>query len=256
MVPDIAFPRYLPAAAWVRQSWDYCLYFHQSPKFPWAAGQAVDAGLYQGHFPLGRPVLWDSTVFLSPQLPSFPDSLQPSQHTLLMTWKRCLLSAWGPHEAGAQRAGLPCPLGPEPQPVLLWPSGPSCSCVSVSKHPSVAGSLCSTCPDPTPFWNPPNPLPGSQGVGGDDWTRYYLAIKKKTNERCVLFFFFLLAASKYFCFPNGLVGLPHPPLKCSLPVLLAPGAVELSQQHQLHGERLLSNLVTRVPKKLWKNSAL
>lgn len=190
MVPDIAFPRYLPAAAWVRQSWDYCLYFHRSPKFPLAAGQAVDAGLYQGHFPLGRPVLWDSTVFLSPQLPSFPDSLQPSQHALLMTWKRCLLSAWGPHEAGAQRAGLPCPLGPEPQPVLLWPSGPSCSCVSVSKHPSVAGSLCSTCPDPTPFWNPPNPFPGSQGVGGDDWTRYYLAIKKKTNRKMCAFFFF------------------------------------------------------------------
>lgn len=73
---------------------------------------------------------------------------------------------------------------------------------------------------------------------------------------CAFFFFFHLAATKCFCFPNGLIGLPHPPLKCSLPVLLAPGAVELSQQHQLHGERLLSNLVTRVPKKHWKNSAL
>ena len=162
----------------------------------------------------------------------------------------------GPMRQGLRELGCLVP-GP-------WPT--ACALVAIwaqlflprSVQTPFCSRLCSTCLDPTPFCNSPSPFPGPQGVGGDDWTRYYVVIKKKTNRKmCAFFFFlFLLAASKCLCFPNGLIGLPRPPLRCSLPVLLAPGAAELSQQHQLHGERLLSNLVTRVPKKAVEEQCL
>lgn len=69
----------------------------------------------------------------------------------------------------------------------------------------------------------------------------------------MLFFFWLHPNASGFQMP---VDLPHSSLRRSLSPFLAPGAVELSQQHRLCGERLLLNLVTRGPRKLQKNSVL
>lgn len=130
--------------------------------------------------------------------------------------------------------------------MMLW-----CGCVKTSS--CIRQSVQQTSwplpilePIPPHSWAP-------RGWGGDYCGRYYLVIKRKTNrKKCA--FFFLLVTSKCFWLPN--VYLPHSRFRYSLSLFLAPGAVELSQQHQLCGERLLLKLVTRSPRKLWKNCAI
>ena len=125
--------------------------------------------------------------------------------------------------------------------------------MSLSKHPHAPSSLGTTHPGCYPFLSLPHPI--SKPPGGEERITV-VDITWQLSENRQKCAFCLLAASKCFWLPNDCVDLPQSSLRRSLSLFLAPGAVQLSQQHGLCGERLLLSLVTRGPRKLWKNRVL
>lgn len=98
-------------------------------------------------------------------------------------------------------------------------------------------------------------FPETQREGRGFCGRHYLAIKRERHRKKYAFFFFFWLHQNASGFQMATWICPILPSDAAC-LFLAPGAGELSQQYQLCGERLLLNLVSRGPRKLWKNSAV